>query len=570
MARHGQNRGDAGPAEGATAARLRRLFEAATAAPETFEALATALVDELSDDARAGDYLEAALPLLRGAAPDGHPQDGEGLTLGRDGVVLSVGGAARRRLGIAPGDGLVQLGIGAPDLDALQVRIARHPARRGILSIWPTGVNRPQFLLAGQQAPGEPLALVPFEMDWPEALDETLAQIFGLSRREQHILRQLYEGHDPQAIADADGRALGTVRQQIKSILAKLGLGNRGRVQAFLAAASIALNPDALSPFTGGEGAAPSDSDLRRARVLVPGRNAGPAPLGLRSFGDPDGAPCLYVHGALFGFGMIEAERQVASALGLHVFGPERRGYGGSPATDWQTLARADGAADLREALDHYLPSGKPAIVLAHDTGLLPALALAMAQPDRVAGLVAVSATPPVLAWADSAGMPPQQRVFSLTMLRAPPVADALVTLGLARMRRLGAESWPEAVFAGVPCDEAVAREPQNLAAVTRAYAFNTEQAARGFRIDMTRLYRDWGDLPARLRCPVVFLHGAQNRTVTAQRLAGFARKVAQAQVEVVADAGHTLALSHPALALRHAFAMAWQNPALRGSAATG
>jgi len=275
--------------------------------------------------------------------------------------------------------------------------------------------------------------------------------------------------------------------------------------------------------------------------------------------------PCLYVHGALYGFGMIEAERQVAAALGLHVFGPERRGYGRSPAPDWQALARTDGAADLRAALDHFLPLGGAAILLAHDTGFLPALALAAAHPERVAGLVAVSATPPVLTWADSAGMPPQQRVFSLAMLRAPAVADALVTLGLARMRRLGAQSWPEAVFSGVPRDEAVAREPQNLSAVTRAYAFNTEQAARGFRIDMTRLYRDWGDLPGRLRCPAVFLHGAQNGTVTAQRLAGFARKVPQAQVEIVADAGHTLALSHPALALRHAFALAWQTPALRG-----
>lgn len=541
---------DAGP-DAAMLARLSALFAAAAEAPETFHALAARLVDDFADADDAGPALQAALPRLKaGLRGEAHADGSFELSVERDGTVIAAGSGARAHLGVAPGSGLAHLGLRRVDLDALLARIAAHPARRAIVALWPPGANRAHMMLARQPDPGGALLLAPFEAEWPDALNDTLAQLFGLSPREQEILRQIHEGNDPQGIAEADGRALGTVRQQIKSILSKLGLGNRGRVQAFLAAASIALQPDAGRQPPSGL----PDAGLRQT-VL---RGGARAPLGLRSFGDPGGQPCLYVHGALYGFGMLEAEHHIAAALGLHVFGPERRGYGQSPAADWALEAAGCGDQDLGAALAHFLPDGSAAVVVAQDTGLLPALALAVRAPERVAGIVAVSATPPVLSWADSAGMPPQQRVFALTMQRAPGVADALVSLGLARMRRLGAQAWPEAVFAGVPLDEATARAPRNLDAVMRAYVFNTEQAAQGFRIDMTRLYRDWGMLPEALRCGIVFLHGTGNRTVQLARVEAYARRFAQAEVVAVEEAGHTLALSHPALALRHAFAMGW------------
>lgn len=531
----------------APAPSLRDLVRAASASPEAFEALAVRLVDLLPT--LPPDAVDEALPDIATLYPATPP--GEGglrLTLSDTGAILSASAEAAERFALSRRSRHEALGVSAAAFAAFLARLDRHPAARSILQAQPPGEDAPLLLSATRDGERGIIHLRPLTVDWPEALDPVLADLFGLSPRERSVLRALFAGRSAQAIAAADGRAVGTVRQQIKSILAKFGMGAQGEVQTFLAAASMVLRAEA--PL----GDAPAAPALALAVAAPDGRT-----VGVQHYGDPGGTPCLMLHGALYGLGTLAGERAAARTPGLRVIGVERAGYGRTPppALNDPAALRTAAAADALACLDGARVAR--AVVIAQDTALATAMTLAARAPDRVAGLLVVSATPPLATWEDSAGMPPQQRVFALCMLRAPPLADALVSLGLARMRRLGPAAWPEAVFAGVPRDEAVAREAPNLAAVTAAYAFSTTQSAAGFRLDMADLYRDWGDLPRRVACPVLFLHGALNRTVDAGRVARFARALPRAAVEVVEEAGHTLALSHAALMLRRALRLAWE-----------
>lgn len=533
---------------------LRDLVRAAAASPDAFDLLARQLMT--AGAALTEDDLEALLPEVDLLIDRTASRDEPALTVSETGAILSANPAAVALFALSGGrNGMAALGVDPAEFGRLTARLDRHPSGASLLLTRPPGADDPLLMSVRRAPQGSGLLhLHPLAALWPEALDAVLVDLYGLSPRELQVLRGLHAGQSAEAIAAGDGRALGTVRQQIKSILSKLGLRSQGQMQTFLAAAAAALRAE-REPAPRPQ-AAPALTGL----IADPGNPR--QPIGMIEFGDLGGVPCLMLHGALYGLGAHPGERMAAQVLGLRVLGPERAGYGRS-APPLGSRGGADPAelraAAARAALACLDARGiDRAVVVAQDTGLVSALALAVLAPARVAAIVAASATPPLASWEDSAGMPPQQRIFALCMLRAPALADSMVNLGLARMRRLGSSAWPEAVFGGVPLDVAVAREPQNLAAVNAAYAYNTTQAAAGFRLDMADLYRDWGDLPGRVACPVVFLHGAQNRTVAPERVRRFAATLPQASVEVIEDAGHTLALSHHALILRRALQLAW------------
>lgn len=534
---------------------LRDLIRATADSADVFDALARRLMEQAGS--LGADDLEALLPevdlLLDQTGTD---PDEPALTLSETGAVLSASPAAMALFGLAGGRNRVAaLGLENGEFAALRARLDNHPAGATILLTRPAGRDQPLLMTVRRNAQGGGiLHLRPLSPLWPDALDGVLVDLYGLSPRERQVLRALHGGASAREIADSDGRALGTVRQQVKSILSKLGLSSQGQMQTFLAAAAAALRTDSDA----------ADRPVPAATTpdLIADPHAAGRRIGVQRFGDPQGMPCLLLHGALYGLGVHPGERLAAQVLGLRVIGPERAGYGRTPPHDLPHGANDPAGfrrAAARDALACLDAAGLDrAVVVAQDTGLITALTLAALAPQRVAGIIAVSATPPLAGWDDSAGMPPQQRVFALCMMRAPALADTLVSLGLARMRRLGQSAWPEAVFAGVPHDVAIAREAQNLAAVTAAYAFNTTQDAAGFRLDMADLYRDWGDVAAQVACPVVFVHGSENRTVAPDRVTRFGQTLPDARVELIEGAGHTLALSHSALILRRAMQMGW------------
>jgi DNA-binding CsgD family transcriptional regulator len=87
----------------------------------------------------------------------------------------------------------------------------------------------------------------PAMLDWSE-----LADLFGISRAEAEIAIGLHQGDDLAEIAERRGVQLDTVRNQVKSLLRKLGLASQKHLAATLVRVALAA-PGSTTSTPGGE-----------------------------------------------------------------------------------------------------------------------------------------------------------------------------------------------------------------------------------------------------------------------------------------------------------------------------
>lgn len=448
------------------------------------------------------------------------------VALSASGLPLAVNAAAAAHPDLSQG-GISRLC--SPAEFARLVARCRAPGRGAGLLV-PAG--RYGLLVAGWCENHQALLLTVPLWHWPEGLMAEMQDSFRLTPRETEIVTALMQGLGPEAIAGRDGRSVGTLRQQLKAVYAKMGVSGQAQVVALvagLAASWQAVRPIAAQPGSGAE--------LRFGMLAQQGRK-----IGLRRFGQPGGRPVLLIHGALFGVGDFAAERQAAVHSGLDVIAVERPGYGRS--SDMSDKDGRDTAAtDILTALDHA--GFSRVAVIAQDIGTATAFRLARLAPQRVTSIVAAPTTPPMMAWEQTAVMPRGHRVHAWVAQKAPRLLDLVVSLGLAHVRARGASVLPDLFFPGCDFDRDVLARPAMRMGLEGAMALIAAQEARGFLRDMLVTNQDWSADCLGLDLPVVLLHGAESRTVAADAVARFSALLPNARMEMVPGAGHTLPLTH-------------------------
>jgi pimeloyl-ACP methyl ester carboxylesterase len=274
--------------------------------------------------------------------------------------------------------------------------------------------------------------------------------------------------------------------------------------------------------------------------------------LGYQVFGDPDGVPCLFVHGysssrwaAGWTFGDAESRRR-----GIRLVSVDRPGYGlssphpGGGFTDW-----ARDAALLAERF------GRVAVV-GVSMGAGPALALAAARPDLVVSATVLGGMPPVGArerWA------PDSRADALywrLARHAPALLRGLCAMSARSMasvaRAPGGEDRLVATVSRAlpPADLAVFRdliagEPAKAAFVADVRE-TCRQGGAAMAEDLLRYLRPWGFEPEDVAVPVHLWHGLEDPKVPvslARRLAGRLPEVTARFV----PGGHFAAFAHRA-----------------------
>jgi len=459
------------------------------------------------------------------------------IMIDRSGRVVSQNAAAAQRLGLQQGEHL------------------------GAITLSPQSTGR---FFAGQDGTGAPLLVADpaggtiflfghaIEDDGPLLLTEVqrgidsgirarLADSVGLIASEGQLLKGLMQGKSVQTIAQDLGRTEGTVRQQLKSIMAKMGVNSQQ--QLISTAYAVSLMYQNTRPAT------PTAAANLQGATLHEGRHG---VVGLHSFGPADGVPVLFVHGALFGIAALPGLREAAQTLGLRVLAPERPGFGHTAlAEDGDPVGLA-----VRQAIDILDTRDLPkVVVVAHDIGTRFAARLALDAPDRVAAIIAAPATPPMQTWAQTADMPTRHRVNAWAAQHLPGLMDKIVALGLTQIARNGVEVIPRLVFDGCDFDQAILRQPAAHAVLQEAFHLAWAQRGAGFRADMRLTNEDWQDEARRVVVPFLCLHGAQSRTVSRNAVEELARTLPKGRFRLVEEAGHSLPISHPALILRAALA---------------
>jgi len=400
------------------------------------------------------------------------------------------------------------------------------------------------FLLGQRSEAGGTLLLTEVRRGIAPDLRANLAAAIGLIPSEAQLLDGLLQGKSADRIAKEIGRKQGTVRQQIKSIMAKMGVNSQPQLVSTAYALSVmhGRSVESLARPT------PATGSHHGAELF----NGAHGPVGLHNFGPEDGLPVLFLHGALFGIAAFTPMRAAAETLGLRLIAPERPGFGHTPfPDDADPVSRC--CAQVCDLLDRL--GIDRVVVLAHDIGTRFAVRLAAGAPERVAAVVAGATTPPMQTWTQTAEMPTRHRVNAWAAQHLPGLMDKIVMLGMRQIARNGIEVVPRLVFDGCHDDQAVLAQPQAGEALQEGFHLAWAQRGIGFRADMRLTNENWLDEAAGVTVPFLCLHGARSRTVSRSAVETLAATLPQGRFRLIEDAGHTMPISHPALMLRSVLA---------------
>lgn len=493
---------------------------------ETALRLSTILI-ELEQHALAEDQLYGLVNELSAPA----------LALSEAGQILALNTSVSQLLQLTSGDGLQALGIKRHAFDAFKQRLANSPGPSLIKLEQVSTTNQlPMIMIGSYYARYQAFVLVVLQHHWPASIDLALKELFDLSGSERQVLACLAQGMTSQQIADRRSRSSGTVRQQIKSILQKLGSSSQLEVATFAAAAAAktceGTPGDAGVIHALAQSAFIEISEFRRGRRRI----------GWRRFGDPAGKKVIMLHGPSFGAGEYANDRFQAMTQGLDVFAIERPGYGRSDPPEKHEDILDCHCQDLLVLMEKLHLSDLT--LLAHEVGLIPALKLAYEYPERINGILAVSASPPFLELEQLHVMPGHQAIFIQAARHAPWLARLMIRLLMIRTRQLGPECWTEVIFHGLENEMQVMRRDELKAGIVGTYSFYLNQMGAGFEVDLQMMLKDWGALLQHTHVPVRLLHGDSNATTPVSHLAIFSRLKPEMDIEILANEGLSLAAS--------------------------
>lgn len=379
---------------------------------------------------------------------------------------------------------------------------------------------------------GRMLLVEPLLAEWTPEMDRLLREEFDLTPAEAAVAAGLAEGASPGELARRRNVSLLTVRAQIRAILAKTGASGQTDLVRLLM--SVARVVERL----GSEGDGPAQPAVCIARS---GRE-----IPVELSGEPGGLPVLFLHGMLDGCSSTPRIERALCRHGLRLLAPVRPGYGTAAPDDGPVAsAPARFAADVEAMLDRLRL--ERVVLLGHMAGSLHAFALAARLGSRVAGIVNVSGTVPIVSHAQFAGMSRRQRLVAYTARYAPAALPFVLRAGIRQLDFDGERDFMRALYEASPPDLAATGDVDIFRSLRRGYRFTVAQGHRAFATDGYHVVRDWSALALRSDVPVALVHGRHDPVVPVARVAEFAARLGgRARMDVVEDCGQLVLYQVP------------------------
>ncbi|WP_424944424.1 helix-turn-helix transcriptional regulator [Aliiroseovarius crassostreae] len=454
--------------------------------------------------------------------------------------IVATSARARALKDLAQANSLAELGLEAGDLSALANAVGqlidRFDTAPAVLRLRradhgaETGQTRGQgvvlHLRPHLQDNGQRLAIVIASfVAWPDGFDALLGSTFGLTGAEVDITRQLVDAATPREIAEARGRSVDTVRAQIKAILAK----TEAHTQVELVRLILSMmNMSQLS-----------DSEKRPGPYAFSEGSGGLVPLPYHSiygedgrkldyltFGDPNGAPILYLH---LDYGLARwpapAERWAAQN-GLRVIVPVRAGYGGTDPVPGSGDFAAVTVEDLRAVLQAERVT--QAVALSVGSDVFYACHLERAYPGSLSHIIATGGALPTTRPEQYERMHKHYRFILACARNTPRFLPFMVKAGFHLARKLGKRAYLNAVFADSKGDVETFADPMAYEALAMGseIALSEEHSAHDAfsRQVIMQETRDWSDVVRAMENgpPMVFFNGGTDPQVPLETLAEF------------------------------------------------
>ena len=392
----------------------------------------------------------------------------------------------------------------------------------------------PLFLLARSivDRDGQRLILVePLLGEWSNEVDLLLKETFALTEAEAAVAAGLADGYSPAQLAGRRRVSILTVRTQIKSLLAKTGAANQTDLMRILMSASRALDRSA------GEDDQPEPTlelnrDGRQIQVVQAGLTGG--------------QPVIFLHGMLDGPSTTPRIQRALQLHRLHLLCPLRPGFGSAPA-DVGPIGTAPQrvAEDVEFVMDSL--GLKRVILLGHMAGALYAFAAAARLGPRVAGIVCVAGTVPIVSTGQFSTMSRRQRLVAYTARYAPSALPFVLRAGIRQLDFDGERNFMTALYENSPHDLGLIEDSDIYRSLRRGYRFTVEQGHKAFETDGYHVVRDWSSLAAASHAPVHFIHGRHDPVVNAQSVEEFAKRLGErARATMLEDHGQLVLYKSP------------------------
>ncbi len=469
-------------------------------------------------------------------------------------VVEAVNVGAQAAFAVQAGDKLASLDI-PPDVRTSLMRLTRdvlrqpeHPERllkaeretkQGTMLFRILRITK-----AVDQAPAA--LLVSTHIHWRDSVGAILKQAFQLTQAEQNVVRCLTEGQDTKSIATARGSTVGTVRGQIKSIIAKMNVRSQADV------VRIALT---LGEFPQTHGSVParaphiptvSTGRWRQAEVWKPFKSI-TLPDGrtmtYHDMGPKNGNPILFSHMGSVMVRWSAAMVQAAFEHDLRVICPIRAGYGHSDALDPSANVLSSTSADTAFLLQSLGIARLPYAV--HGSDFPVAADFIASQPDMVSELIGIGARPCLPNGLDAQGPGQWQRFFVWAARHNLGLARFAATAVMMMAKRIGPEAMLQKLCQESPADLALLESEdvkQVLIANLTLMAGPSTNAAQAFAMEYIAFHADWSHLMQYMRhTPARIFIAEQDPTIDVSAVSELRSAYPWMQFEIIPNAGLAL-----------------------------
>jgi pimeloyl-ACP methyl ester carboxylesterase/DNA-binding CsgD family transcriptional regulator len=372
---------------------------------------------------------------------------------------------------------------------------------------------------------------------WQSHIGQGFSEAFKLTPVEQVIVQAVVEGQSLNNVAKARGRSLGTVRNQMKRLLAKLGLKSQTELICLYAGfAQIAVIPSGLNT--------PIVPPVREDSLTHIFTRRNGTPLEVEFFGAANGKPVLFFHPFMGGTLLSEQQKAHITARNLRFIMPLLPGYKGTTDADPLPDRVSRYAEDLRSVLDDLHISRCPAVGV--NTSYLYALALAEAAPGTLTQIVVGNAAVPLKTSRQFRQVSIQQRIPYLVSRHVPALLKFYVRSVQAKLDAGYDEEYITRYYEESPMDQVTVLSPEirSLArlSIVRAFQNGHETPVQHLLTEVS----DWDRYLDAVTLPICLLNGDQDteysHTMVAQSVAGYPNITC----EQIVDAGALLWYQKP------------------------
>lgn len=378
---------------------------------------------------------------------------------------------------------------------------------------------------------------------WREETGELLSDTFDLKPAEIDILQQFVETGSIQKVAEIRQRSIRTVRTQVSSIFAKMGIQGQTDLAFFLATLgdlSEGSAPDCNGPDPQSRA---RDADIRSLVLTLNG-----AVTEVLDYGPADGAPVFLIQ-STHPPELTRTLRRHLFEAGLRVIAPIKPGSGCS-----EFIAKRPDPEQMAQMYARLLDklSVEQAVIAGQSSGGLYALEFAKQYPDKCISVVLIDTGVPFRSRAEIMKLPAGLR---RTMIPARFLPDLLylphkIVASNFRRSREGEASVVNYFFADSPAERELTRTKREYYNVTRniiSYSFDdTDRLVE----DVVRWASNWEPLLRSVSSAqkIHFFHGQDNTFFTVSRIEDWIAKRGNCELTTAPSAGQLAAFAHPEL----------------------